>query len=391
MQEMPISMFIEVCSPPTLFSFLEETLPAHKKELANVQPQLLDASISALQKINAIKRACGEEFYFIFEKNSADVREIIDLDLNAPILYNILEEAQIDFPKDLSFEDLAVWVRIYYPRIWAILKARSFRRTSSRKVHDYMLSTSLFEFSNYANPDAIAEFEAVTSQMCKRLGIGKYTKYIFDRVSDGISRSILFLSPVPLYVMTCNHAADFKIKLDENAIKVVFVYNEHTHVLSIIGDVSEATARLNLAKAWAHAFIGGFCEGSRPPKHYALERFLTLPTTLSPERPLIHRICLSEITLCVNTTSTITIGTHEKSAKIDKEILSQQLALFKGNFDVTHVVLTVFLKHKVSRVRKFIVSLSKRSLACGAAGDFEEIRSEIKKVLEDYHVTSNRL
>lgn len=392
MKEMTISTLLEVCSSHAFVSLLNATLPEYQTAFSSIEAALADKEMSTRRKINLIKRVCGNEQYFFFVKQTHDLREILALDLNAPILYNILAEMEIEPPEGCSFEDLAIWTRIHYPNVWELLKARSFRRASSRKVRDYKVTIDEAIAPRYTDAEAIATFEMETSEICSKLGIGKHVKYVFDNVEGGIYRAILFLSPIPLYVMTCNHeAAIFKMKLDENAIKVVLVYNETTKILSIIGEIADVKARFKIAKVWSRIFVGGQCDCKTATRLHALDKFLTLPTTLTTDHPIIKALYLYEISMVEEKIRRITIRTTAGHHVLSRAAIQQTLNHAEAEICVRNVKLTVCLRRPLHRIEKFNISLSTDTITFGGAGDFEDIRGAIKEVLEDFDVYSKRL
>lgn len=383
-----MTTFVCAVSPHQMVQLVAPLLENNQALCLSLQRMLEEDTLTPQKKLRALNKICGDEIYARFKQKIKNIHELVDCDLNVPILYNLLERVQLNYPRELSFENLTVWLYLNHPSVWNDLLALSFIRTSARKIYAYEILPTLFQGADYTDKEAIEAFELNVSKVCSAKGFGHNAHLILDDVKEGVYRAILYFTPYPKKVMTCKRktAKSFKMKDDENALRMILVYNEAKRCFLIIGGPAEKAIRFQIVAEWAERFIGGRACQEVSTKTYNLDYFLTFPTALPTTSPLIHSIQIKSMTFGNACRGDVVVMNHSQKPAINPVEAEEVMRLFGPSVELKHLVLAVKLSQRTHMIQQFNVSLSKKSLTFGEASNCEDLCAAVKETLEMCHV-----
>lgn len=391
MKNITLSSLVGVCSPNHLVSLLIKTFPEKESEILTLKP-LLYTSVGMRKKLDAIRRVCGVQNYYNIIKKLHDVCHILETDLNAPILYKILEKAHVDYPKGETFQDLTVWLYLHHSELWDDFVRLSFMRSPHRQIHVCEIIPGCRSWWDYEDVSRLKKFETTITEIFSKEGFGEGAELIVDSISDGIYRAVLSLSPIGQKVTTydATDKVKFKIKRDINARKLILVYNEKLERLWIVGRLSERKTRIALAAAWAEVFLGGTCEKEVPPPAYNLDFFLTSPLCFLHPHAFISEVRVVEMTFALGRCD-VTVSL-KRSDCLKPEDIQDILAHYPtAEQHLKKVRCVVVMKTPLHGIDNFDLTLSACAMSLGDAENCDDIRAAIEEVLGGFNVCSYEL
>lgn len=390
MKQMTLTSLIKMASPTHFVQLLMKVYPQYSEVIESKKSKLFDHTLTPRQKMNVIKTSiCTEREYNDFIKQLSDLCQILETDLNEPILYTLLKKAHLDYPKDYSFQDLTIWLYLNHSQLWEDLLHRSFMRTPKCQAHACEIIPGVQSCWDYEAPRRIKEFEKVVPTVFEGMAVGEEAELIIDDIANGIYRAILLLSPRPRSVFTYERDAQntFSIQPDRVARKIVLIYNEKLERLWVVGSIPERKTRIALAARWAESFLGGTCEKEAPPPTYQLETFKTLPLVFHNPHRCFKEMFITGITFAQKHNVRVKYKVFtSKTARLTREDIDCAMSIFNHQVEVHHVDLTVLMDAPLHGIDRFDIALSPKSISLGDAENCDDIRIMIEEVLGGLNV-----